>query len=256
MDSRKGNDMMRVAICDDLQQQCDEIEGIWKDCVDENFSYEVESFLSAEALLQAYQQGCRFDILILDIKMDKINGMEAARQIRILDQTVKIIFLTAYDQYMRDAFDVSAMHYLDKPVDAVKLKTLFRQAIRSYREAHYALYVPVMNQNNMEEKVQLFTSEILFFESYNRKVTIYLISGETYATSMKISQLEQELRTRNFVRTHMSFLVNVKYIRKINRMQVTLKYQEKEHVIPISRKQKELVEKTFLDYRVGDYKLC
>lgn len=247
--------MMRVAICDDLKQQCDEIEGIWKNCVDENFSYEVQSFLSAEALLQAYQQGYRFDLLVLDIKMDEINGMEAAKQIRKLDQAVKIIFLSAYDQYMREAFDVSAMHYLDKPVDAAKLKALFRQAIRSYREAHYALYVPVMNENKMEETVQLLTSEILFFESYNRKVVIHLYSGERYITTMKISLLEQELRSRNFVRTHMSFLVNVKYIRKINRMQVTLKYQEQEHTIPISRKQKELVEKAFLDYRVGDYKV-
>ena len=247
--------MMRVAICDDMQQQCDEIESIWKSCVDENFSYEVQSFLSAEALLHAYQQGERFDLLVLDIKMEEINGMEAAKQIRKLDQAVKIIFLTAYDQYMREAFEVAAMHYLDKPVDAAKLKALFRQAIRFYREAHYALYVPVMSQNNMEETVQLFTSEILFFESYNRKVVIHLNSGEIYTTHMKISLLEQELRSRNFVRTHMSFLVNVKYIRKINRLQVIVKYQEREYTLPISRKQKDLVEKAFLDYRVGDCKL-
>lgn len=248
--------MMRVAICDDLQQQCDEIEGIWKDCVDENFSYKVESFLSAEALLQAYQQGCRFDLLILDIKMDKINGMEAARQIRILDQTVKIIFLTAYDQYMRDAFDVSAMHYLDKPVDAVKLKTLFRQVIRAYQDAHYAVHIPVINADGMEETVKLFTSEIMYCESYNRKVTVRLTSGEVYITRLKLGQLEQELRSRNFVRIHMSFLVNIKYMRRINRQQVVLKYQEREYTLPVSRKQKDLVEQAFLDYRVGDYKPC
>ena len=245
---------MKLAICDDIQEQCDEIKAIWECAVDCNFAYELQIFLSAEDLLQSYAQGMRYDILVLDIQMKDLNGMEAAKKIRQMDSDVKIIFLTAYDQYMREAFDVSAMHYLDKPVDADKLKALFHQVIRSYREAHYALYVPVMNQNHMEEKVQLFTSEILFFESYNRKVIIYLISGETYITNMKISLLEQELRSRNFVRTHMSFLVNVKYIRKINRMQVTLKYQEQEHIIPISRKQKELVEKVFLDYRVGDYK--
>jgi DNA-binding LytR/AlgR family response regulator len=107
----------------------------------------------------------------------------------------------------------------------------------------------------MEETVQLFTSEILFFESYNRKVVIHLNSGEIYTTHMKISLLEQELRSRNFVRTHMSFLVNVKYIRKINRLQVIVKYQEQEYTLPISRKQKDLVENAFLDYRVGDCKL-
>lgn len=254
MDSRKGNDMMRVAICDDIREQCDEIKTIWEQSVDCNFAYELQIFLSAEDLLQSYAQGMRYDLLVLDIKMNDINGMEAAKQIRQMDCDVKIIFLTAYDQYMRDAFDVSAMHYLDKPVDAVKLKTLFRQVIRAYQDAHHAVHIPVINADGMEETVKLFTSEIMYCESYNRRVTVRLTSGEVYITRLKLGQLEQELRSRNFVRIHMSFLVNIKYMRRINRQQVVLKYQEKEYALPVSRKQKDLVEQAFLDYRVGDYK--
>lgn len=246
---------MRIAICDDIQEQCEEIKTIWERSVDCNFAYEVQIFLSAEELLQSYARGERYDLLVLDIKMHEVNGMDAAREIRCIDSDVRIIFLTAYDQYMREAFDVSAMHYLDKPVDVNKLTMLFRQVIETYQEAHYTLYLPVINTNGMEETVRIFASEIIYFESYNRKVNVHLTSGEIYTTKMKISQLEQELRSRNFVRIHMSFLVNIKYMRRVNRLQTVLKYQEREYTLPVSRKQKDLVEQAFLDYRTGDYKL-
>ena len=246
---------MRIAICDDIQEQCEEIKTIWERSVDCNFAYEVQIFLSAEELLQSYARGERYDLLVLDIKMHEVNGMDAAREIRRIDSDVRIIFLTAYDQYMREAFDVSAMHYLDKPVDVNKLTMLFRQVIETYQEAHYTLYLPVINTNGMEETVKIFASEIIYFESYNRKVNVHLTSGEIYTTKMKISQLEQELRSRNFVRIHMSFLVNIKYMRRVNRLQTVLKYQEREYTLPVSRKQKDLVEQAFLDYRTGDYKL-
>jgi len=246
---------MRIAICDDIQEQCEEIKTIWERSVDCNFAYEVQIFLSAEELLQSYARGERYDLLVLDIKMHEVNGMDAAREIRRIDSDVRIIFLTAYDQYMREAFDVSAMHYLDKPVDVNKLTMLFRQVIKTYQEAHYTLYLSVINTNGMEETVRIFASEIIYFESYNRKVNVHLTSGEIYTTKMKISQLEQELRSRNFVRIHMSFLVNIKYMRRVNRLQTVLKYQEREYTLPVSRKQKDLVELAFLDYRTGDYKL-
>ena len=246
---------MRIAICDDIQEQCEEIKTIWERSVDCNFAYEVQIFLSAEELLQSYAQGERYDLLVLDIKMHEVNGMDAAREIRRIDSDVRIIFLTAYDQYMREAFDVSAMHYLDKPVDVNKLTMLFRQVIKTYQEAHYTLYLSVINTNGMEETVRILASEIIYFESYNRKVNVHLTSGEIYTSKTKISQLEQELRSRNFVRIHMSFLVNIKYMRRVNRLQTVLKYQEREYTLPVSRKQKDLVEQAFLDYRTGDYNL-
>ena len=246
---------MRIAICDDIQEQCEEIKTIWERSVDCNFAYEVQIFLSAEELLQSYAQGERYDLLVLDIKMHEVNGMDAAREIRRIDSDVRIIFLTAYDQYMREAFDVSAMHYLDKPVDVNKLTMLFRQVIKTYQEAHYTLYLSVINTNGMEETVRILASEIIYFESYNRKVNVHLTDREIYTSKTKISQLEQELRSRNFVRIHMSFLVNIKYMRRVNRLQTVLKYQEREYTLPVSRKQKDLVEQAFLDYRTGDYNL-
>jgi len=246
---------MKIAICDDIKEHCSIVKRIWQDCVDQNFLYEIFEFDCAEDLLKTYKNQERYDLLVLDVEMGEISGMEAAKQIRRFDKAVKIIFITAYDQYIREAFDVAAIHYLEKPIEETKLKLLFRAIIKEYREIHYEMFFKILNARNMEETIKLYAAEIMYFESYNRQVVIHTVSGEVYKTKQKISALEKELRGRNFVRVHMSFLVNVKYIRKINRESVVLKQNGIEHNIPLSRKQRELVEETFLDYRVGDYRL-
>lgn len=246
---------MKIAICDDIREHCTIVKKIWQECVDQNFTHEIFEFTSAEELLQSYKNRTRYDLLVLDIEMGEISGMDAAKQIRRFDKAVKIIFVTAYDQYIREAFDVAAIHYLEKPIEEVKLKILFRAIIKEYREMHYEMFFKILNTRNMEETIKLYATEILYFESYNRQVIIHTVSGDVYKTKRKISDLEEELRTRNYVRVHMSFLVNVKYIRKINREAVILKQNGIERNIPLSRKQRALVEETFLDYRIGDYKL-
>ena len=81
----------------------------------------------------AVKNGMTYDLLVLDIEMGAISGMEAAKKIRSVDKKCKIIFITAFDQYMRDAFDVSAIHYLDKPIDAEKLIMVFHRCIKEYK---------------------------------------------------------------------------------------------------------------------------
>ena len=73
-----------------------------------------------------------------------------------------------------------------------------------------------------EERVKVDSSDILYFESYNRLINVNLVSGEMIQTKGKISELEQELRSRNFIRIHKSYLINVRYIKKITTKTVTI----------------------------------
>lgn len=245
---------MKIAVCDDQQNILDEIRAVWKQSIDDNFKYEYCEYTCAEDLLGSYRVKDNYDLLVLDIEMGEISGMEAAKRIRRIDKNVKIIFVTAYDQYIRDAFDVSAMYFLDKPIDSRKLEKLFRRCIREYREQNYAIFFSIINQRQVEEKMRLLIKDILYIESYVRHVVIHTIDGKEYKTKGKISEYEKELRSRNFVRIYMSFLVNVCYIHSITKEDVNLKYGDAEVRLPLSRKQKSLVESVFLDYRVGDYK--
>ena len=245
---------MRIAVCDDQQNFLDEIRSVWEQSADDNFKYEYCEYTCAEDLLGSYRENNHYDLLVLDIEMGEISGMDAAKRIRRVDKNVKIIFVTAYEQYIRDAFDVSAMYFLDKPIESRKLEKLFRRCIREYREENYAIFISVFNQRQVEEKIMLLVKDILYIESYIRHVVIHTVDGKEYKTKGKISEYEKELRSRNFVRTYMSFLVNVRYIRSISKEELGLKYGDIEINIPLSRKQKSLVESVFLDYRVGDYK--
>lgn len=246
---------MRIAVCDDQKHNLDIVKSFWEDVVDGNFNYEYIEFTCAEDLLVRYKNGEKFDLLVLDIEMGDVSGMEAARRIRRVDKNAKIIFITAYEQYIREAFDVAAMYYLDKPIDEIKLKKLFRRCIREYREQNYALYFTILTERQQEEKAKLPIKDVLYIESYMRYVIIHTIDNQEYKTKGKISEYEKELRSRNFIRTHMSFLVNVCYIISINKEAIKLKYGEIVKELPLSRKQKAFVESVFLDYKVGDYKL-
>ena len=242
---------LRIAVCDDQQNILDEIHTVWEQSVDENFKFEYCEYICAEDLLSVYEKG-KFDLFVLDIELGQISGMEAAKQIRKIDKNVKIIFVTAYEGYIRDAFDVSAMYFLDKPINREKLKSLFQQCIREFKEQHYAVYISVLNQRQIEETMRLRVEDILYIESYIRHVIIHTMDGKEYKTKGKISEYEQELRSRNFVRTHMSFLVNVRYIQGISREGVSLKYQASEIQLPLSRKQQKLVRSAFLNYHIGE----
>ena len=254
---------MKIAICDDQQMHINKIRQVWESCVDDNFYYEVSEFICAEDLLQTYDNGLRYDLLVLDIEMGKISGMDAAKKIRTMDKKCKIIFITAFDQYIRDAFDVAAIQYLDKPIDNEKLKLLFHKCITEYKEENHFMIFLVYKKfdansqtSNLEERIKLNTSEILYFESYNRNINVNLVSGEMFQTKRKISDLERELRSRNFVRIHKSYLINVAYIRKLTTKTVTIGKDGHEVVLDVSRKQKDLLENVFMDYKLGVYKTC
>lgn len=254
---------MKIAVCDDQPNQIAEVKRIWQMCVDDNFYYELSEFRCAEDLLQAYKNGMTYDLLVLDIEMGAISGMEAAKKIRSVDKKCKIIFISAFDQYMRDAFDVSAIHYLDKPIDAEKLTMVFHRCIKEYREQCYPMIFLVYKKYHgndgapvQEERVKVDSSDILYFESYNRLINVNLVSGEMIQTKGKISELEQELRSRNFIRIHKSYLINVRYIKKITTKTVTIGKNGQEVTLDVSRKQKELLEKVFMEYKLGVYKTC
>lgn len=254
---------MKIAICDDQINNIEEVKKVWQACVDDNLYYELSEFVCAEDLLETYKNGITYDLLVLDIEMGTISGMEAAKRIRNVDKNCKIIFITAFDQYMREAFDVAAIHYLDKPIDEKKLSILFHNSVKEYREQRYPMIFLVYKKYNAndgvsvpEERVKIDISDILYFESYNRIINVNLVSGEMIQTKRKITELEQELRSRNFIRIHKSYLINVVYIRKITSKTVTIGKDKYEVTLDVSRKQKDLLESVFMDYKLGVYKTC
>ena len=203
---------MKIAVCDDDSAARAHISSLIKEQFE---NAEVVGFASGEDMLKSPKD---FDIYFLDVEMDGISGMEAARQIR-QEQEEKngiksiIIFVTGYDKYMNDAFDVSAFHYLLKPINEEKFRAVFGRALKelSVAEDRSNRYILIRNSGT-QQKVLL--KEIYYIESANKKVIVHTSTGVMISYG-KMDDLEK-LAGGGFYRCHRCYLVNMEHISSYN----------------------------------------
>lgn len=210
--------MIKVAICDDEKNTRDYLSSLTKK---QHFQSEIRTYASASDYLFAKESA---DILLLDIelktKRGEPDGMELANEIRnTCCQQPIIIFITGYDSYVYDAFDVGAFQYLLKPVDEQKFSEVIERAVRQITEARERQSKTlVIRHNNMTHVI--LQKEILYIESRNHKVIIHT-RDKTTEYYAKISDLEQRLG-ETFFRIHKSYLVNLLYVDAYTKNEVTL----------------------------------
>lgn len=124
---------MRIAICDDCLLFCQQLADLIAQEQPEPEQDSVLLFSSGELLLQQFEKKHPFDLIFLDIEMGQgLSGMETAAEIRRLDDTVMLVFVTAYPDFVFKAFDVQAMHYFVKPVEQQEFHRLFQRCRRKY----------------------------------------------------------------------------------------------------------------------------
>ena len=226
---------MRIAICDD-EKNIREL--IASKVLKQYPEAEIVFFSSGEELLLSDKN---MDILFLDIQMSGRNGMETAKELRKKDKTVVLIFVTAVEEYVFQAFDVGAFHYIVKPIDDAKFANILQKAVdevnsRSIKEqAPEERYVMISN-SGVHTKVIL--DEIVYAEVFNRKIVIHKIN-ETIEFYGKMSYLE-ELAGDNFFRPHRAYLINFKYVEKYD---ATTVYLEKGNVLMAKQNYPEFVKK-------------
>ena len=226
---------MRIAICDDEKN----IQELIGNKVKKQYpKVDIVFFSSGEELLASEKE---IDILFLDIQMSGKNGMEAAKELRRKDKSVIIIFVTAMEDYVFQAFDVGAFHYLVKPIDDEKFANVFckamEESILQSREAKDMKEKYMMiNNNGIHTKVIL--DEIIYAEVFNRKVVLHKVGG-TIEYYGKLSDLEA-LVGDAFFRSHRAYLINFKYVEKYD---ATTIYLEKGKVLMAKQKYPEFVKR-------------
>ena len=203
---------MRIAICDD-EKNIRELIG--NRVIAQYPEAEIVFYPSGEKLLLSDK---RIDILFLDIQLTGRNGMETARELRKKEKEVILIFVTAAEEYVFQAFDVGAFHYLVKPIDDVKFNEVLRRAVdeRNVQRAQRAKvktpeekYVMI---NNAGVHSKVLIDDIVYAEVFNRKIVIHKMNG-TIEYYGKLSDLEA-LAGDNFFRPHRAYLINFKYVEK------------------------------------------
>lgn len=226
---------MRIAICDDEKS----IRELIGNKVKEQYpEAEIVFYQSGEELLLSDKHA---DILFLDIQMSGIDGMETARELRKKDKKVILIFVTAVEEYVFQAFDVKAFHYIVKPIHHEKFSTILQKAVNEWKlqdideKAPEERYV-LINNRGVHMKVAI--DEIVYAEVFNRKVVIHKLNEEIEYYG-KMSDLES-IAGDNFFRPHRAYLVNFKYVEKYD---ATTIYLEKGTVLMAKLKFPEFVKK-------------
>lgn len=202
----------------------------------------VNEYSSAESFLFAYEEKKDYDLLLLDIEMDGINGVEMAKQIRHEDETVQIIFITGYPDYMCQGYDLSALHYLIKPVSNEKLFEVLDRALKNIKKGGNRV---IFTTDGGEKVVAL--DAILYAESYSHNMHIVTTDG-AFDVRMTISSLAEVLGNE-FISTHRSYIVNLSHIVFLSKSDMTLDSGKK---IPISRNEFKNVHSCFVKYNKGE----
>ena len=185
----------------------------------------IGAYSSAKSFLFDYSEEKDFDILLLDIEMPEMNGVELAKTVRRENSTIQIIFITGYYEYFSDGFDVSALHYLIKPVDERKLLPVLDRAVGNltYRQRSVLL-------TSSDGDVKVSLADICYVESENVHVAVHTVSG-VYRSRISLSKFAEQL-DETFIKVHRSYIVGLKYVKKITRTDITM---TSEDVVPISR---------------------
>ncbi len=211
--------MIKIAICDDEANIRAYLSSLIQaqDC-----PCEIVEYASAGDCLTDHRG---IDLLFLDIELNAagLDGMALARQIREGNSAAQpvIIFVTGYERYVFDAFDVGAFQYLLKPVNEEKFAQVFARAVEQIaanRENPQKGRVLTLQSANTSKTVPL--DSIYYIESSNHRVELHLKDGE-FACYAKIGDLELELQDQ-FFRIHKGYLVNLSYVAGYSKTEVTL----------------------------------
>lgn len=241
---------VKIAICDDekavreiLRQKID------KHCKNSEFICQIYDLETGDGLLALPDEKIP-DILFLDIQMPGKNGMQTARELRRKNQDMILIFVTALSEYVYEAFDVNAFHYLVKPFEDEKLGEVLDKALQQYKKQTKTT-IPaqkdqtqplaiLVKQGSLSTKVLL--ADIIFAEVFNRKIILHTTNGEIEYYG-KLTDLCKQTGM-DFYRTHRAYLVNLKYVERYNATTIWLDKGS----VPVSKKQFAGFVKQYMQY--------
>ncbi len=231
---------MRIAICDDDPAIRTQLIGYFSNLL---LGEKIEEFSAAEDLIASPEKP---DILLLDVQMSGISGIEAARMLREAGHDTLIIFITNYIQYAIDGYEVHAYHFLSKPIEEKRFYQVVKGALDLYqKQRNHSITL-----SGYDKQMRLPVNEICFFETERGHVIVHTTDGRELRCSNTMSRIEQQLQGQDFFRCHTSFLVNLSQIETLTPTDLVLKNGT---IIPVSRHRKKELKEMLSFYWSGNY---
>ena len=233
--------MLEIAICDDDVIFTGKTEDLLEKLGQRyKIQLDIEVFWDGQELVETIKSGKRFDIIYLDIEMKKMSGIELSNIIRKKNKTVNLVFVTGEFKYALHGYKVGALQYLMKPIkkeDLFECLDIIKEKIKVTNDSGNYITIELPKRS-----IKLNCETIEYCIMFSPYIDIYTTSDKI-TIRKKISDMEQMLPKGNFVRCHRSYLVNIKYIKVVNKDTITLENGIK---IPISRGKYEEVNEAFI----------
>lgn len=236
---------MRIAVVDDEPLICDLLTHYilkWQQA--KSVTCEIDTYKSAEAFSFEWETSRVYDIVFLDIEMPGANGLILAKQIRAIDQWLRIVFVTGTPDYVFEGYEVRALNYLLKPISPDKIATCLDCAYEAI-EKDKINDTQKMLVFKMEDTIQRESHQnIIYVEARQHAVRLQTIHKEL-DLKMSFKMMVSELAGSTFITCHRSYLVNLEHIEALDQNTV---YLEGKHRVPLSRLQAKKVHQAFIAF--------
>ena len=212
--------MIQIGFCDDDLSVLNTLQVLLdRYRVDRNADLSSAAFQSPLELIAEIEKGLRFDILLLDVLMPGENGMEAAREIRRFDSSVKIIFLTSSTEFAVESYSVGAYFYQLKPIWAESFYCLMDSVIAECDKSSSSSLI--LRCKSGITRVEL--DKLEYCEVLGRALWLHLTDGTVLESGGGMDHLCEQLTEHdNFLRIHRSYLVNLDHIKSIVPKTITM----------------------------------
>ena len=233
---------MKIAICEDQIIQINLLNNKIKKWSDEKgVRVSIDNFKSAESFLFKWEDYDKYDIIFLDIKLSQMSGLELSNLIREKNKSVKIVFVTGIFKYASHGYKVGALHYLMKPINT---EDLYFCLDKTQEEINKKEKLGMIVLETAKKSIKLSYNDIHYCIMFSPYIDIHT-DLEKITVRKKISEIESMLPDERFVRCHRSYIVNIKYIKSIEKCNLVLEIGVK---IPISRGKFKELNEVFINY--------
>jgi len=205
--------MIKIAIVDDNNYHIGDVRELLEEFM-VGFNYCVDEYNDGTGFLVAIAEE-RYDIVFMDIVLNKLNGIEIGTIINEKHPGTNIIFISAYPEYFKDVYKVKHAYFLTKDFE----KERFADAIKKVLNDIENKYI---NLHTKSSVVRIDLSEVTYLEGYFKHTVIHMVDNSSQEFSIDLRNVENILPKGRFLRTHQGFIVNMDHIAEYSRQSVTL----------------------------------
>lgn len=229
---------IKVCICDDSLEERASINALVQEWSRQSGTdVSVFEFPTAEAFLFEYEDLVP-DVVLLDIEMPGMSGVELAKRLRRGNKLIQIVFITGFSEYIAEGYEVAALHYLLKPVSSEKFFSTLDRAMEKQETDGRKIVL-----ETSAETVLLPIYEIRYIEVIKNYITVYAEGSITVKRTLK--EIERELDER-FLRVGRSYIVNLHFISRVTRSEIFLRSGES---VPLPRGMYETVNRAIINLK-------